>query len=303
MIPLRLLRGAWRSLTPVSDLRLQRFAVSGGEGQADDSLAEQRVGLGASQAGGHLGGKGGTQGGVEHEGPEDVRATGEDKGLRLGAVVEQEQKRAGGITHCAHQCAKAAAGLLMPFFMMQQGAIAFQPEDVAQAGGGIELAIEIAAAAKHLMAAAEGGDLPGEGEHFFVAVVPVDPADVAVLAVGVVVAALGAAAFVTSGNKRDTQGTHHGGDQAAAEPCACLQYCRVGGGAFHAAVGAVVVAVAVAIVLVVGFIVLVRVADEVQQREAIVRGEEIDAGQRRALIPAEDVLAAAETLGEFGGAA
>ena len=58
--------------------------------------------------------------------------------------------------------------------------------------------------------------------------------------------------------------------------------------------------VAVAIVFAVGLVVVVVVGDEVVQREAVVAGDEIDAGVRPAAAPFIEIAGAAEARGEFG---
>ena len=54
--------------------------------------------------------------------------------------------------------------------------------------------------------------------------------------------------------------------------------------AFRAAVPGVIVVRAVAVVFAVRLIVLIVVADQIVQREAIMRGDEIDAGRREAAV-------------------
>ena len=55
---------------------------------------------------------------------------------------------------------------------------------------------------------------------------------------------------------------------------------RIVGGSFDAIVGAEVLVRSVAIILAVGFVVLVRVADEIVERESVVTGDEVDAALR-----------------------
>ena len=75
---------------------------------------------------------------------------------------------------------------------------------------------------------------------------------------------------------------------------------RVVGRPFDAAVPRAVVALAVAVVLAVRLVVLVVVRDEVAQREAVVRGDEVDADAygRRPVVVVE-VGAAGEAVGEL----
>ena len=90
-----------------------------------------------------------------------------------------------------------------------------------------------------------------------------------------------------------------------------LRFCRsrssmivgVVGRALDAAVPAVVVVGAVAVVLAVGLVVLVVVADQVVQREAVVAGDEVDAGVGLAAVVLVEVAAAGQPRGELGGGA
>ncbi len=83
-----------------------------------------------------------------------------------------------------------------------------------------------------------------------------------------------------------------------------LRFCRsrsariagVVGRPFDAAVPRQVVVVAVAVVLAVGLVVLLVVGNQVLQREAVVRGDEVDAGMRPPARPSVQVLRAGEAL-------
>jgi len=58
------------------------------------------------------------------------------------------------------------------------------------------------------------------------------------------------------------------------------------------------VVVAVAVVLAIGLVVLVVVADEIVQREAVVGGDEVDAGVGLATATAVQIAAAREAIGQ-----
>ena len=122
--------------------------------------------------------------------------------------------------------------------------------------------------------------------------VPVDPADLAVLGVGVVVAVLGAAQLVAVQQHRHALAEQQRGDEVALLAGPRLEDLGVVGRALHAVVPRAVVALAVVVVLAVGVVVLLVVGHEVAQREAVVGGDEVDAGER----------AAARVLVEVGGA-
>src|SRR5690606_11777074 len=150
---------------------------------------------------------------------------------------------------------------------------------------------------------AQRDQAPGEGKQrlaLVVDVLPVQPADLAVLAVGVVVAALAAAELVAGHQHRDTLRQQRGGDEVAHLLAAQLADFRVVGRAFGAAVPAVVVVAAVAVVLPVRLVVLTVVGDEVAQGEAVVGGDEVGAGPGPAPAPVVDVGGAGDARGELG---
>ncbi len=130
------------------------------------------------------------------------------------------------------------------------------------------------------MLAAQFGDLPGEREQVDVDLRPVDPGDLVVLAVAVVVAALGASQLVAVADHRHALRDEHRGDEVALLLCAQRQHLRVVGRALDAAVPRAVVALAVVVVVLVVLVVLLVVGDEVAQREPVVRGDEVDARDR-----------------------
>ncbi|MNM73230.1 hypothetical protein D3C81_849500 [compost metagenome] len=136
---------------------------------------------------------------------------------------------------------------------------------------------------------------------------PVQPRDLVVLAVGVVVAVLGAAPLVAGGQHRRALRQQQRGHQRLRHAAAALQDFRVAGRAFDAAVrapvGAGVVVGAVAVVLAVGLVVLAVVADQVGQREAVVRGDEVDAGPRAPVAPVEQVGRGRQPRGQFAALA
>ena len=110
--------------------------------------------------------------------------------------------------------------------------------------------------------------------------IPVGPADLVVLAVGVVVAALGAAHLVAAADHRHADRQQQRRHQVAPLALAQLEHAAVGGRPFDAAVPAQIVVLAVGVAFAVGLVVLVVVADEIGEGEAVVRGDEVDAGVR-----------------------
>ena len=148
------------------------------------------------------------------------------------------------------------------------------------------------------MLAAQADQVAGVFEQIRVGGPPVQPADGVVLVVGVVVALLGAAHLVTGRQHGCALGQQQRGQHHALETVAGTVDVRIVGGAFHAGVPAVVVVVAVAVVLAVGLVVLLVVGDQVVQREAVVRGDEVDAGLRGAAVVVELLAGAGDLAGE-----
>ncbi len=145
------------------------------------------------------------------------------------------------------------------------------------------------------------GDHPREEAHHsgvLLGQLPVEPADLVVLAVGVVVAALGAAELVAAQEHGDPlAGEEDGGevlDLALAEPFDL----GVVGGALDTAVPALVVVAPVPVVLAVGEVVLLVVADQIVEREPVVSGDEVDAVGGQLATPLVEVGAAAHAEGD-----
>ena len=156
--------------------------------------------------------------------------------------------------------------------------LAAVPTDVRQAAL-VHLAVEEAGAMNGRMAFAEVDHQFPEAEQLavFFQQWPVEPTDFVVLAIGVVVALLGAPDFVA----RETMGMPWASSRMAAK----LRICRLAKGldgrvvgvAFDAAIPAEIVVDAVAVLLAVGLIVFCVVGDQIVEREAVVAGDEVDA--------------------------
>ena len=130
-----------------------------------------------------------------------------------------------------------------------------------------------------------------------VGVVPVHPGDLGVLGVGVVVAVLGAAQLVAVQQHRHALAEQQRGEEVALLAGPGLEDLGVVGRALDAVVPGPVVALAVVVVLAVGLVVLLVVGHQVAQREAVVGGDEVDAGDRTAA----GVLVEVGGPGEAGG--
>ena len=127
---------------------------------------------------------------------------------------------------------------------------------------------------------------------------PVDPGGLVVLAVGVVVAALGTPALVARGDHRHAVGQAQGRHHVGRLPTAYGDEGRVVGLALDPVVPRAVVVGAVAVVLAVGLVVLVLVGHEVAQGEAVVGRDEVDGVVGRPPVVGVEVRGAGEPGGD-----
>ncbi len=131
---------------------------------------------------------------------------------------------------------------------------------------------------------------------------PVDPGDLVVLAVGVVVPLLGPPELVSAQEHRDPLGEEEGGDEVAdlprSHPRDELRRVR----ALDAQAAAQVVVLAVGIILAVFDVTLLPVAHQVVQSEPVMAGDEVDALQRTLARRAVQVGAAGDAGREVPGA-
>jgi len=144
--------------------------------------------------------------------------------------------------------------------------------------------------------AAEDRVLAAQREHplhvavqVVVRVRPVEPGDLVVLAVGVVVAVLGAADLVAAEQQRQAERQQQRRQDRPGLAFAQRVDSSVVGDAFRAAVPGAVVAGAVAVVLAVRLVVLIVVGDQVAQREPVVHGDQVHRGGRAAAVGAVQV--------------
>src|SRR6185437_1521910 len=83
-------------------------------------------------------------------------------------------------------------------------------------------------------------------------------------------------------------------------PVAQGLYFRIVRGPLHAMIPGMIVVRSVAIVLSIGFVVLLVVADQVAQREAVVGRDKINTGRRAAAVALVKIAAAGQAVTEFG---
>ena len=149
------------------------------------------------------------------------------------------------------------------------------------------------------MPVAEGDKLSTEVQKLPVSVLPVEPGKLVVLTVGIVVATLRMAEFVTVPHHGDALAHQEGRYQRAPAALAYLEDRRVVGRAFRAAVPRAVVVSSVVVVLAVRLVVLAVVGDQVGEGEPVMRGDEIDAGVGAPPGPLVQVGAAGQPVGEI----
>ena len=176
--------------------------------------------------------------------------------------------------------------LVRPVAVLHRVPVEVQPDDVVEAVAVAAVGHPHRGAPEEPLAAEGRVLVPqprhgrGELDQRLVGVVPVHPGDLAVLRVGVVVALLGAAELVAVQQHRDALAQQQRRDEVALRSGPGAQDLGVVGRALDAVVPGPVVGLAVVVVLAVGVVVLLVVRHEVAHREAVVGGDEVDAGDR-----------------------
>src|SRR6266496_893988 len=115
-------------------------------------------------------------------------------------------------------------------------------------------------------------------------------------------AARAAGELVAGGQHRHAGGEQHADQEVALLPLPQGDHLGVVGRPLGAAVPGAVVVAAVAVVLAVGLVVLLVVADQVVEGEAVVSGDEVDAGVGTAAVRLVQVRGAGEPVGDVGHA-
>ena len=130
--------------------------------------------------------------------------------------------------------------------------------------------------------------------------IPVDPRQLVVLAVHVVVDSLSAAQLVAVGDHRDTLGEHEGRQEVALLTVAQLDDVLVIRVSLDAAVPRTIVIRAIRAALKVRLVVLFVVGHQITQREAVVCDDEVDGGRGLAAGRPIEVRGAGQAGGEVG---
>ncbi|CDK01815.1 hypothetical protein MIC448_90005 [Microbacterium sp. C448] len=175
--------------------------------------------------------------------------------------------------------ADAAAESRIPVLGLHLGAVGAQPDDV---GKPLVLcppdrpAVEEPAPAEGGVLGAQTHERRGELDQRMVGGVPVHPGQLVVLGVPVVVAQLRAAELVAVQKHGHALREHERRDEVPLLPGAHGEHLRVVGRPLDPEIVGAVVRLPVVVVLAVGVVVLVVIAHEITEREAVVGGDEVD---------------------------
>src|SRR5262249_32283449 len=146
------------------------------------------------------------------------------------------------------------------------------------------LAVKETAAMEDRLLVEDAGDTADklQKRRFPLGWLPVQPSHVVVLAISVVVAALGAQHFIAALQHGDALGQEKRRQDAPHFGFPYIRHLVVLGRTFLSAIPTVVVVLAVAILFAIGFVVLLVVGNQVVQGKAVVASDEVDAGVRPA---------------------
>ncbi len=177
------------------------------------------------------------------------------------------------------EIARMSAEARKPRLVRSHGTSRWKRTDRAEAWiRAVERPDEKTAAAQCGMPLTQPNHLPHKTQEILVSLseFPIDPGNVVVLAPSVVIPFLGAEKLIAGQEHGNTLADQKGGDQIADLPAAPGQNRWVLRLAFNAAVPGVVEIGTVAVILAVGPVVLLVVADQIVEGEAVVAGDEVD---------------------------
>ena len=110
----------------------------------------------------------------------------------------------------------------------------------------------------------------------FLCQLPVDPADIVILAPGIVISLLAAAEFISCHQHGHSLGQEENDCQSPAAPVAQRLYCWIVGIAFGTGIPTQVVVVSIPVVLTVDQVMFFIVADKIGQGKTVMAGDKID---------------------------
>lgn len=216
---------------------------------------------------------------------------GKGEGLVFGSCVETEkQGRFSGSSGNDHR--EGTQFLTVPVGGFFHDPIGSEPAHVGESGGWIRVSGEEGISSQRGMLSAQfeksAHKLDRSGG--FRGIVPGDPVEFVVLAIGVVVSLLGSSSLIASEEKGDTLRKNQGGQEIS--DLAGSQFPDVGivGGTFDAVIPGQVVRVAISVAFPVRQVVFLVVTDEIVEGESIVRGDEVHTGCGSSPIVGEKLL-------------
>src|SRR5262249_24247565 len=189
-----------------------------------------------------------------------------------------------------------AALPVVPLLFGHLAPLRVKPGEVLDGGAVDAAALKEAPASEHGMIETESDESSREITQAFARLRrgPGEPRELAVLAIGVVVAALASPQLVAAREHRHALGEEEGGEEAPLPPLAAGAPRRVIGGGPHPLVAAVAVVFSVRLVALLG------VGDGIGEGEAVVGGDEVDARIGAAAALLLEVARTGEAVGELG---
>ena len=139
------------------------------------------------------------------------------------------------------------------------------------------------------IASAQLSQASHKAHHSLVCVCPVQPGGRVVLAVGIVIAQLAVAHFITGQQLGRALCQQQGGQQRPLPGSALLQHGSIVTRAFNTCVVRAVLAVPVTVVLAIGLVVALTVRREVGQVKTVMGGDHVDACQRAAAMVCKQI--------------
>ncbi len=217
--------------------------------------------------------------------------------------VQQHEEAADVARMIAELHADGAARRVGPVVMRHLAAFRCEPVDFLQPRLRQHVARDEGTSAKGFGAAADRDETANEVDELGVHLAagdPVEPARLVVLGVGVVVAVLAARELVAHEQHGRADREEDGGEEIALLPRPHRENLRIGRVALDAIVGREVMGVAVLIILAVRLVVALVVADEIAQREPVVRRDELHGRPRVAAAGFENLSRASDGASEGG---
>src|SRR5262245_52012569 len=173
-----------------------------------------------------------------------------------------------------------------PFFVAHLAAARIEPHHIANLGAAYPAALKKFRPAKDGMRVAKRKQLSRKLQKpiLLFAARPIEPADLVILAISIVVAVLRSSPLISATQHRNPLGKKKCGQKIPALPLAQRVDLRIFRWTFGPAIPRQIVIVAIFVAVTVRLIVLFVVADQVVQRETIVRRDEINTGVRSSAI-------------------